>query len=84
MRNIIDFTYDVSNKEAFRQVAKYSFVILRNTWRSIDAMAHKYPWVLVGVTIAVSLLICTAIVGNERAERNGLDHEIVELKMKGE
>lgn len=84
MRNIIDFTYDVSSKEAFRQVAKYSFVILRNTWRSIDAMAHKYPWVLVGVTIAVSLLICTAIVGNERAERNGLDNEIVELKMKGE
>ena len=47
----------LTTKDAFKQIIKCSWVILVNTWNSLNKAVHKYPWVFI-----ISILIASSII----------------------
>ena len=43
---------------------------IRLSFRAINQQAHKLPWLYVGITILISVIVYSVCVGKARAERD--------------
>ena len=72
----------MTTKDAFIQIGKCSWVILVNTWTSINKAAHKYPWAFIVPIIIIATVISILGIGKARQERDYSNKQMVELQMK--
>ena len=72
----------MTTKDAFIQIGKCSWVILVNTWNSINKDAHKYPWAFIISIIITATIISILGIGKARQERDYSSKQLVELQMK--
>jgi len=72
----------MTSKDAFIQIGKCIWVILVNTWKSINKFAHKYPWVFIVAIMLTSVIISVVSIGQARAERDYSNKKMVEMQMK--
>lgn len=77
MKETITFVSSASSKEAFRYIAIYLWVIIRNAGRSIDRLVHGYPWVALIATHIIAIVASLILVGQARAERDSYNQELV-------
>ena len=80
----ITFTTEATTADAFRYIAIYLWVIIRNTARYINSLVYRYPWIfIIGVMLA-SVALSFFFIGEARAERDSynqqLSHVMMELK----
>lgn len=73
---------ELTTKDAFIQIIKCTGVILRNTWRSIDKAAHKYPWVFIITILVASTIISIINIGKARAERDYSSKKLISVQQR--
>ena len=73
----INFTGDVTIREAFVYSVLYTGVFYRNVWRAVNRAAHRLPWVFVIVAVAVSTLTSYVCIAKARAERDSCSKKLV-------
>ena len=78
----MESTSTMTTKDAFVQIIKCIGVILRNTWRSIDEVAHKYPWIFIVEILIVSSITSVVYVGQARAERDYSSKKLVSVQQR--
>lgn len=62
--------YHVTSWEAAQMIARYTGIILANTWRAVNRFAHNWPWVIIIATVLASTMLSVVWVGQARAERD--------------
>lgn len=72
----------VSNIEALKYILKFNIIILRNGWRLLNGIVHKYHWVFIIATIIISVLISLVRIGSARAERDSYNQKNVHLSQR--
>ena len=72
----------MTSKDAFIQICKCSWVIIVNTWNSINKAAHKYPWAFILPIILITTAITIVGIGKARAERDYSNKKMIEMQMK--
>lgn len=89
--SIIDFSvtdertdWEVSSWEAAQMVARYLWIIVKNTWRAIDKFAHNWPWVIIVATIMAATVLSVYEIGQARAERDKASKTAYDLQRKVE
>lgn len=70
MKTTMKINQDVTVKEAARCVFKYTLIFFFALFRAINQQAHKLPWLYVGITILISVIVYNVCVGKARAERD--------------
>ena len=78
----MESTSTMTTKDAFIQIVKCTGVILRNTWRSIDKAAHKYPWVFIIGVFMASSIISVVCIGKARAERDYSSKKLISVQQR--
>lgn len=78
----MESTSTMTTKDAFVQIIKCTGVILRNTWKSIDKAAHKYPWIFIVGIIIISTIISVVCIGKARAERDYSSKKLVSVQQR--
>ncbi len=78
----ITFATDATTAEAFRYIAIYLWVIIRNTARYINSLVYRYPWIFIlGVTL-VSVILSFIFIGEARAERDSYNQQLSHVMMQ--
>ena len=77
MKGTITFVSNTSSKEAFRYIAIYLLVIIRNTGRCIDRLVHGYPWAALIATHIIAIVVSLMLIGQARAERDSYNQQLV-------
>ena len=72
----------VSTADALKYILKFNIIIARNSWRFIDGLVHRFPWVCIGVVVAASVLISLVQIGRARAERDSYNQKNIHLTQK--
>lgn len=72
----------VSTIEALKYILKFNIIILRNGWRLLNGLVHRYPWIFIIATIIISMLISLVQIGSARAERDSYNQKNVHLLQK--
>ncbi len=75
----ISFVTDVSTREAAVYTGLFAWTFMRNVAKGVDRAAHRLPWVFMGVTVAASILVSYACIGQARAERDNYNKRAVWL-----
>ena len=70
MKTTMKINQDVTVKKAALSVFKYSLIFFFALFRAINQQAHKLPWLYVGITILIFVIIYSVCVGKARAERD--------------
>lgn len=70
----------MTSKDAFIQICKCSWVILTNTWNSINKAAHKYPWAFIIPILLAATVISVINIGQARAERDNYNRQLIEVQ----
>lgn len=78
----MESTSTMTTKDAFVQIIKCTGVILRNTWRSIDKAAHKYPWIFIVGIIIISSITSVICIGKARAERDYSSKKLISVQQR--
>jgi len=78
----ISFVGDATTKEAFIYILRYNIVIARNTWRAIDKMVHRFPWVCIAIVIVASFIVSFVFISKARAERDSYNHKLVHVSQQ--
>lgn len=78
----MESTSTMTTKDAFVQIIKCTGVILRNTWRSINKAAHKYPWVFIIGVLMASSIISIICIGKARAERDYSSKKLISVQQR--
>lgn len=73
----------VSTLEALKYILKFNIIILRNGWRFLNRLVHRYPWVFIIATIAVSVLISLIQIGSARALNQQLSNAGIQYFQSG-
>lgn len=76
---IIDFIDNATSQEAAKYILRFAVVILRNFIKCIDRAAHRYPWQLAGIILAVCVITSYVFIGQARAERDHYNKENYQL-----
>ena len=77
MKKTFTFVSDASSKEAFRYIAIYLWVIMRNAGRRIDRVVHHYPWAALIATHIIAIIVSLTLIGQARAERDSYNQQLV-------
>lgn len=72
----------VSTIEALKYILKFNIIILRNGWRFLNGLVHRYPWIFIIATIIISVLISLVQIGSARAERDSYNQKNVHLSQR--
>ena len=72
----------LTTKDAFKQIIKCSWVILVNTWNSLNKAAHKYPWVFIISILIASSIISIVNIGKARQERDASCKAMYKMQQK--
>lgn len=72
----------MTTKDAFKQIIKCTYVILVNTWHSINKAVYKYPWVFIIAIAFISAIVSIVNIGKARAERDKSNKTMVEMQQK--
>ncbi len=77
MKNNISFASNATTGEAFRYIAIYLWVIIRNAGRYINRVVHHYPWAALIATHIIAIVVSLTIIGQARAERDSYNQQLV-------
>ena len=77
-----DFNECIPTKVAIHNIAVNVWAIVRNTASSINKAAHRYPWVVIVMTIVVCMVASFVAIANSRAERDSYNKKATELQLK--
>ena len=80
--NLKDMESTLTTKDAFKQIIKCSWVILVNTWNSLNKAAHKYPWVFIISILIASSIISIVNIGKARAERDYSTKKLISVQQR--
>lgn len=80
----ISFADNVTAAEAFIFAMRYLYIFFRNVWRAVNAFAHQWPWVLVGLALTASLAASYVCIASARAERDAASRRVVNLQQQAE
>lgn len=72
----------VTTFDAFKYILKFNIIILRNAWRGLDKMVHRFPWWCMLAIIVISFLVCFVEISKARAERDSYNKKNVQLSEK--
>lgn len=75
----IDFVDNATTREALRYIHRFTLVIMRNLFKTIDSAAHRWPWQLSGIVLAACVITGYVLVGQARAERDYYNKENYQL-----
>jgi len=78
----IEITGHVTTMEAFKYILKFNIIIAVNAWRGINKFVHRFPWLCIMLTIAISFLVCFVQISNARAERDSYNKKNIQLSQK--
>lgn len=84
MKNTIDFTDNMMTRETFVCSVRYTWAFMRCVWRDLNAFAHQWPWVLVGLALTASLAASYVCIASARAERDAASRRVVNLQQQAE
>jgi hypothetical protein len=76
----IDFVNNTSTREAIIYTLRFQWHIIKNITKVINMFAHSFPWVLVLMVLAVSMIVSFVKIGQARAERDSIDHKMVTMQ----
>lgn len=74
--------FTLTTKDAFKQIIKCSWVILVNTWNSLNKAVHKYPWVFIISILIASFIISIINIGKARAERDYSTKKLISVQQR--
>lgn len=77
MKNNISFASNATTEEAFRYIAIYLWVIIRNAGRCINSLVHGYPWAALIATHIIAIIVSLTLIGQARAERDSYNQQLV-------
>lgn len=72
----------VTTFDAFKYILKFNIIILRNAWRGLDKLVHRFPWLCMLAIIVISFLVCFVEISKARAERDSYNKKNVQLSEK--
>ena len=75
----ISFVANVSTREAAVYTGLFAWAFVRNVAKGIDRAVHRLPWVFILVSVAASVLVSYACIGQARAERDSYNRRAVQL-----
>lgn len=78
-KTVIDFVDNVTTKEALVYIWRFMLVVLRNMWKGVDKIAHRWPWALIGAVLVVCTITSYVCIGQARAERDYYNKENYQL-----
>lgn len=78
----IDFIDNTSTMEATIYTLRLQWHILKNTIKAINKIAHRFPWVLIILVLAISTTVSLINIGKARAERDYYDHKLVKVEQQ--
>ena len=78
-KTTINFVDNVTTKEALVYIWRFALVVLRNLWKGIDNVAHRWPWALVGLVFIACTIMSYVCIGQARAERDHYNKENYQL-----
>lgn len=78
----VEFTGHVTTLDALKAILKLVIIICVNAWRGIDKVVHRFPWICIIATIAISFLVCFVQISKARAERDSYNKKNVQLTEK--
>ena len=70
MGKTIDFTDNMTTRQAFVCSIRYTAAFFRCAYRDINVFAHRLPWVCVGMTALAAMAVGFVVIGSARAERD--------------
>lgn len=68
--------------EAFKQIYRCIGVILSNSWKALNKMVHRYPWVFILTVAFVSSLVSIVNIGKARQERDASCKAMYKMQQK--
>lgn len=78
----IDFIDNTSTMEAISYTLRLQWHIIKNTIKVINKIAHRFPWVLIILVLAISTTVSLINIGKARAERDYYDHKLVKVEQQ--
>lgn len=78
----ITFVGDATTKEAFIYIIRYNIVIVRNVCRGINRLVHRFPWVAMAITVAISFIVSFVFISKARAERDSYNKKMVHVSQQ--
>lgn len=72
----------VTTWDAFKYILKFNIIIIRNAWRGIDKIVHRFPWWCMFAVIIIAFLVCFVEISKARAERDSYNKRNVQLSEK--
>jgi hypothetical protein len=75
----IDFVDNVTTREALWYIRRFTLVIMRNLFKTIDNAAHRWPWALIGIVFIACIITSYVCIGQARAERDYYNKENYQL-----
>lgn len=71
----------VSTSDALKYILKFNIIILRNVWRVIDNIVHRYTWGCIVLTAAISFIVSFVQISKARAERDSYNKTLVQMQL---
>lgn len=78
----IDFVDNTSTIEAIIYTFRLQWHIIKNTIKVVNKIAHRFPWVLIILVLAISTTVSLVNIGKARAERDYYDHKLVKVEQQ--
>lgn len=72
----------VSTSDALKYILKFNIIILRNVWRVIDNIVHRYTWGCIVLTAAISFIVSFVQISKARAERDSYNKTLEQTQMQ--